>query len=111
MRFILLIAVLLPLLSAAQINRSAREFAMENIEDYVTKKLLKGKIYKPVSYGELKSCANNKDEINWLVEHRFETEETTTIADRKTIVFRQNRAFFYLDKNMKVLRADSQDIY
>jgi hypothetical protein len=108
MRFVVLCLLLLPIISQAQVNRSARQLASETIPDYVTTKLFKGQPYKAVSFGELKSYDEKKTGVSWALEHSFEITESkqegykSTPGDSK-----QYKFLFYLDKKMKVIRAES----
>jgi hypothetical protein len=105
MRSILFFVLLLPFFATAQINRSAREFAGEQIKEYVTTKLFKGLSYKPVSFGQLRERKEkNNTEIAWAIEHEF---EMTDQKDQKTISPKTYKFLFYLDGKMKVLRAET----
>ena len=62
--------MLLPVLSFAQINRSAKELAGEQIQEYITSKLFKDRDYKPVSTGELKTFHDKRDlDIEWTIQY------------------------------------------
>lgn len=105
MRIIVLLGLLFPVFVKAQINRSANEFARETVEKYITTKLFKGQPYKAVSFDELKPREERNKEINWSIAHKFLVAETIPGTD-KTV--QHPYAFtFYLDKRMKVLRADA----
>ena len=106
---IILILLLVPFISNAQINRSASELAQENIRDYLSTKMFKSRAYKPVSYGELKPNKKLNAEIAWTVEHKFEIADTQPAADRNSIAVIHPYTFtFYLDKKLKVLLAESR---
>lgn len=106
MRIIFIALLLLPLAANAQINRSAKELAGDNIKDYINNKIFRGHTYKPLSYGELKPHKDNTD-IAWTIEHRFEISETSQMPVHKTADVQQDYKFiFYLDKKMKVLKAE-----
>jgi len=107
MRITLFLLLLLPAVLRAQINRSATELAKENIQEYVTSKLFNGHPYQPVSYGELKSREEKNQEAIWSITHKFEITETETHADKKISVQKPYNFIFYLDKKLKVRRAES----
>lgn len=107
MRTLLFLALIIPALATSQINRSAREFASERIQEYVVTKLFRDLPYKPVFYGELKTYEEKSPEISWTFQHRFEITESRLISDKKTEVHRAYNFLFFLDKKMKVLRAET----
>lgn len=108
MRSILVLAMFVPVFSMAQINRSAREFAAEQVQEYITKKLFKGHSYKSVSFGELKEHKErNNDEMAWRLDHKFEIMETDDFSGKKNAVARAYQFSFYLDGKMKVLKAET----
>jgi len=108
MRSILIVALLVPVFSVAQINRSAREYAAEQVQDYITKKLFKGHSYKSVSFSELKEHKErNNDEMAWRLDHKFEIMETDDLSGKKNTVARTYLFSFYLDGKMKVLKAET----
>ena len=112
MRSILLLALILPLFTAAQINRSAREFASEKIQEYVSAKLFKDLSYKPISFGQLKEYnSKGNSEITWTIEHKFEITDTKKFSDQRTSVPKEYKFQFYLDDKMKVLKAESYFTY
>ena len=92
--------------SNAQINRSAKELARENIQIYLNNKIYKDHSYKAVSSGELKSSKENDPDILWRFEQKVETVEIQK-DDRETIPVRKTVKFiFYLNKKMEVVWAD-----
>ena len=107
MRLLLICLIAIPLCSAAQINRSATELAHERIREYIVTRVFKDQPYKPVSYGELKSYKQDRSEIRWSIEHKFEIEETQEVSDKKVIVRKPQWFWFYLDKKLKVILAES----
>jgi hypothetical protein len=107
MRRFLFLALVLPVFSIAQINRSAREFAGERIQEYIVTRLFKDLPYKPVSFGELKTSGEKNTAVTWSIEHRFEITETRIVADQRTVVLKPYKFVFYLDKKMKVQRAEN----
>jgi hypothetical protein len=107
MRSILFLLFILPVFASAQINRSAREFASEQVQEYVAKKLFKEQPYKPGPFGELKARKDGYSEIAWTIEHKFEISETRKGSDVKAGPSKLYKFQFYLDDKMKVLRAES----
>ena len=108
MRSFLFLALILPVFASSQINRSAREFASEQVREYVTTKLFKDVPYKPVLFGQLKVFKDGKNfEIAWTIEHKFEIAETHKVLDQKTTASKEYKFLFYLDDKMKIVRAES----
>jgi hypothetical protein len=105
MRTLLFLFLTVPFFSNAQVNRSAREFASEQIREYITTKLFKDQAYHPVSFGELKNRDEKKSGISWTIEHKFEITETHTDEGKATAIPRQYKFIFFLDNKMKVIRA------
>ena len=112
MRTLLFLIFLFPLLTSAQINRSANELAQETTRNYIQKKLFKGQTYTPISYGEIKSYKDKRDiEIEWMIEHRFEISKPPGSTDKKSEETNQPYKFiFFLDHQMKVKRAESYHV-
>lgn len=106
MRLLLLLLIALPFFSAAQINRSANELACERVKEYIVSKLFKDFPYKAIAYSPLKAHSNPQSHIAWSIEHKFEIE-TPVFSGKKKSVPKQYRFSFYLDKRLKVLRAES----
>jgi hypothetical protein len=107
MRSLIFLSLILPLFATAQINRSARELASEQVRDYVTRKLFKDQPYKSVSFGELKAHKENDSEIAWKIEHQFEITAVHKFSDELPGTSKSYKFLFYLDSKMKVLRAES----
>lgn len=109
MRTLLFLLLVAPVFVSAQINRSATELARETTKDFVVKKLFPGQAYTPVSYGEAKPCTEKDDlEIEWMIEHKFEISRPASSFDKNTNELRKYYKFiFYLNKQMKVRRAES----
>jgi hypothetical protein len=107
MRSILLMALLVPAVLHAQINRSATELAKENIQEYITSKLFNGHPYQPVSYGELKPREEKNQDVVWSITHKFDITETQSQGDKKLSVQKPYKFIFFLDKKMKVRRAET----
>lgn len=112
MQRILFLLLIVPAFSDAQINRSATELARENIREYLVTKIFKDQRYKPVSYGELKLSQEAHSEIIWTIAHKFEITEPEKTSDKKPTDARKSYSFFfYLDKQLKVLKAESNQLY
>jgi hypothetical protein len=108
MRSLLFLLLAFPLFSDAQINRSATQFASEQLKEYVVTKLFKNQPYKAVSFEELKARQKVKDsEITWTLGHKFEITESREFYNSKTAVPKVYNFLFYLDDKMKVLKAES----
>lgn len=107
MRKIVILCLLAPLFAGAQLNRSAKEYASEIIEDYVQQKLFKNQPYKPVSFGELKPVDDLKKVISWSMVHSFEIIEMRYEGDRKISKPKSYKFSFYLDEKMNVKRAET----
>jgi hypothetical protein len=110
MRLILLLLIALPFCAGAQINRSAKELASETTKAYLTDKIFKGKIYSPVSYGEIKPVNDPRSEISWTLDHKFKIEETDTGWGKEEHLQKSYHFRFYLDSRMKVIRAESYSV-
>ncbi|MBC7949360.1 MAG: hypothetical protein H7Y42_15850 [Chitinophagaceae bacterium] len=107
MRFTIFMLLLIPTLSQAQVNRSAKELASEKIQEYVTVKLFKDMPYKAVSYGELKSYGDKKSDISWYIAHKFEVVVSETVTDKRNVVRKPYNFIFFLDDKMKVVKAET----
>ena len=106
MRLLILLLIILPFFSVAQINRSANELACERVKEYVQTMLFKNHSYKAVSYGQLKPFSKTNSHIMWTIEHKFEIA-APVFSDNKTGNLKAYNFSFYLDKRLKVLRAES----
>ena len=107
MRITLLLLLLFPVLINAQINRSATEFAKEQISEYITTKLFKRNSYQPVSYGELTEWQDKSSEIKWSINHKFEITELQNNYGKKVAVQKLCKFIFYFDDRMKIIRAET----
>jgi hypothetical protein len=108
MRILLLSFLLLPCFLNAQINRSARELAQENVREYLVKKLFMNQPYKSVSFSELRSRDDVKTGIAWTIDHQFEITEKAKNFDKKSAELQKPYNFiFYLDDKMNVVKAES----
>jgi hypothetical protein len=107
MRLMLILLLAFPLCSMAQINRSPMELAHETIPDYITAKIFKDKNYKPGAYTNLKESKEDFTNVVWSVQHEFGIAETVVVNGKKEERLSSHRFIFYLDKKMKVIRAES----
>ena len=107
MRIIFFLLVLFPVLTQAQINRSATEFAKEKIGEYITTKLFKGNPYQPLSFGELKEWNEKSSAIKWSINHKFEITETQNNYGKKISVQKPCKFIFYFDDRMNIVRAET----
>jgi hypothetical protein len=106
MRLLILLLLAIPFCSDAQINRSANELACDRVKEYVKNMLFKNHTYKAVSYGQLKPLSKPNSHIVWTIEHTFEIE-APIFSDNKISNPKSYNFSFYLDKRLKVLRAES----
>jgi hypothetical protein len=109
MRIILLLLFACPLLAGAQINRSARELAMERSTEYIQLKAFKKQVYHSVSFSELKDLqpTDKKSDLVWAIKHQFEIEEPRFLDGKKVVVRQPYTFYFYLDERMRVVKAES----
>lgn len=112
MRNLLVISFCLLTLSMhAQVNRSANELARETTRDYITNKIFKQQSYRPLSYGEVKPWTDKRSLIAWTLDHSFEITHRQASGFVKAAESRRAYRFlFYLDKQMKVLRAEANSL-
>jgi hypothetical protein len=106
MRLILLLLFIVPVLASAQINRSAKELAVETIGEYIQTKLFKDQPYHPLSFGELKQRQEENTDVSWSYVHKFEITEPKFDKDNKAPVIKTYTFTFYLDRRMRVKRAE-----
>ena len=107
MRILLLSLISLPFFCGAQINRSANEVARERVQEYIGTKLFKDLGYKPGDYGELTSQKDRENYIAWSLNHQFEITDSQFVADKRIAVRKTYSFSFYLDKKLKVIKAES----
>jgi hypothetical protein len=107
MRILLLFLVSLPVFCGAQVNRSANEVARESVQAYIGTKLFRDMGYKPGDYGELKSQEDRENYIAWSLIHQFEITDSQFVADKRIAIRKTYNFSFYLDKKLKVIRAES----
>lgn len=108
MRIVLCLLLALPCFASAQINKSANEVAREVTRDYIVQKVFKGKAYEPVWYGELIPVKDKKTQTAWTLEHHFLVDERPSggfeVGPAKKVSY---SFLFFLDKRMRVLKAES----
>ena len=107
MRSLIILLLTVPVFAFSQVNRSARELASEQVQEYINTKLFKGQPYKPVYFGDLKPRKDPNFQIEWTIEHRFEITEAHKDENDKATQPKAYKFLFYLDHKMKVLRAES----
>ena len=108
MRLLLILLLTAPFLAAAQVNRSANEEARSVTKEYIVNKVFRDKAYNPVWYGPLRERINKKDGTNWIIEHRFEIADKQPSSFNSQANQKKEYSFtFFLDKRMKILRAES----
>jgi hypothetical protein len=101
MRLILLLFIAIPFATKAQINRSATEFALEKVQEYIVQKIFKEQSYQAGAFGVLteRRVAGNRD-INWSIDHWFSIGKVGGSM-------REYKFVFFLGKRMEVLRAEA----
>jgi hypothetical protein len=109
MKIVLIISLVLSLTSNAQINRSAKELARENIQEYLNNKIFRDHPYKPVSNSELKPFRDEDPDILWKMEQKFETVEIQKDDKHEVPVKTTVKFIFFLNKKMEVVRAESSN--
>ncbi len=97
--------------SPAQINRSARQLAVENIGAFVTEKLFKSNTYQPLKSFDLQSVERVEDKITrWRMKHQFCIDGSCLAEEKKLPCAGNHYNFvFYLDEKMKVVLAERRD--
>lgn len=105
MRTSLIFLLLFPIFASAQINRSAKELAGENIEVYL-KKIFKNQPHNVISLGEPQQYLSNVIDADWMINCRVSSVEKKmskgTGTEQTLSDFR-----FYLDKKMQVVFAEA----
>ena len=106
MRILLLTFSSLPFFCSAQINRSANEVARERIQEYICLKLFKDQAYTAGQYGELQPQNDRETDVAWSVTHQFEITDSRYVSNKRIPVRTTYNFSFYLDKKLKVIKAD-----
>ena len=98
--------VTLPFFCAAQINRSANEVARESVGQYICQKLFKNQGYTAGQYGELQPKNDRVTEVAWSITHEFEITDSQYVSNKRIPVRKTYNFSFYLDKKLKVIKAE-----
>ena len=104
---LIIIVLLFSVQANSQINRSAMELARENAQDFLVNKIFKNQNYRPVNFGELEPFKQYDPNIAWVIEHRCEVGSETHFSGRDTTILTSYKFVFYLDRKLKVFRAES----
>jgi hypothetical protein len=91
----------------SQVNRSALELARENTEDFLTTKIFRNQTYRPITFSTLEPYKNYDPDISWVLEHKCEVLNTTRRFGKDTSTYTTYKFVFYLDRKLKVFRAES----
>ena len=108
MRQLLWLLLCLPLHMQAQINRSARELAMENVQAYIIEKLFTQKRYEPLSFSWPRPYkpARGYSDMCWIIGHDFNIRDSLPNAVSTQESSHHYRFYFLLDKKMRVRQAE-----
>ena len=106
MRILLVSLLTLPFFAGAQINRSANEVARESIQEYISQKLFKNQAYTAGQYGDLQSQLDRESHVAWSITHQFEIMDSQYVSDKRILVRTAYNFSFYLDKKLKVIKAE-----
>ena len=90
---------------SGQVNRSARELAIENVQAYLSNKLFKSAIISP-RYGPLKPWPQRNATIAWTIENQFDVWENNNNYEHQEKEKVSYRFSFYLNKKMEIIRAE-----
>jgi hypothetical protein len=107
MRVLICILLVIPFFSTAQINRSTIQLAHENIDEYLTSKLFRNKLYRSVSYGALKERKDKDKETVWEMDHVFFIEEKSSTTNNTDSTKQEYNFTIYFDRRMNVTKAES----
>ena len=106
MKILFFALLMLPLFSYAQVNRSVKQLAKENTNAYLSN-IFKGRTYKLLSSGELKTFDTKKANIAWTLDLEVEATETLKVTDTSSKTIRHLYSFrFFLDRRLEVLKSD-----
>ena len=106
MRTLLFSLFSLPFFAGAQINRSANEVARESIQEYISQKLFRNQPYTAGAYGELQAQNDRETDVAWSITHQFEITDSQYVANKRMPVRTTHNFSFYLDKKLKVIKAE-----
>ena len=108
MRVLCIALLVLPFAGKAQINRSATELAHENIQEYISDKVFKNRLYKAGSYSKLQQYKKPNPDIVWIIDHQFDIMEPSDKPGTDSSAQVQHYKFtFFLDKKLSVVSAVS----
>jgi hypothetical protein len=107
MRILMLLFLVIPFCVKAQVNRSAIQLAHENIDEFLTSKLFRNKMYTSVSYGKLKERKDSDKETVWEMDHQFYIDEKYSTANHAASTKQVYRFTFYFDRKMNITKAES----
>lgn len=93
--------------ASSQVNRSALELARENAQDFLTGKIFKNQDYHPISFSNIEPFKHYNPDISWVLEHKCEVGNETHYSGRDTTIYTTYKFVFYLDRKLKVFRAES----
>jgi len=102
-----LLLLLIGFQANSQLNRSALELARENAQDFLSSKIFKNKDYHPMTFSNLEPYKQYSPDISWVLEHRCEVGNETHYSGRDTTIYTTYKFVFYLDRKLKVFRAES----
>ena len=106
MRILLFLLFSLPLFCIAQINRSANEVARESVGEYICQKLFKNQAYTAGQYGELQPKFDRETYVAWTITHQFEITDSQYVLNKRIPVRTAYNFSFWLDKKLKVIKAE-----
>jgi len=106
MRILLLSLFSLPFIAGAQVNRSANEVARESIQEYICQKLFKNQAYAAGQYGDLQPQTDRETYVAWSITHQFEITDSQYVSNKRIPVRTTYNFSFYLDKKLKVIKAE-----
>ena len=106
MRILLCLLFSLPFFAGAQINRSANEVARESIQEYICQKLFKNQAYAAGQYGDLQPQNDRETYVAWSITHQFEITDSQYVSNKRIPVRTTYNFSFYLDKKLKVIKAE-----
>lgn len=96
--------------ASAQINRSARELAKENVSTYIHEKLFKNQNYQPLTFSDLQPVERRKDsEDRWFIKHRFDIQATAAKRQKEADKSSAHSFVFFFDEKMRVVRAQQYE--
>ncbi len=108
MRILLFLLLFMPIVSGAQVNRSATIFAHAQIQDYLLNKLGINVSTFLIEYGALKPAVSANKEVVWSMDFKYQPDPDRKTADNKSnMPGRLYKMLFYFDRKMKIVKAES----